>query len=203
MNNAVAAAPELYDRATRHLREGHWYEDAIAQLSEAIRQDPANPSYTLALGCANADRAASLAYAAMYVKFLADAQAQYPQDVKEWEAAREDPKDGQYGDPRPTPPPVLYFNTKDDLRRFRLTPTQTVARVTELGTAAIAAWKEARTLGEDAGGPGRGGLHAGLGAGTASQGVGAGRRQQVYHPDLLPRSQGVRCRHACRPRRTR
>ncbi len=140
-------ASELYATATRHLREGQVFQTAINDLQKAVSQDPKNGSYHIALGCADADRAASLAYAAQWTKTLNDDQVKYPKELADWEAAQRDPKSDDYGSARPTPPPDdLFFRTKDDGRLFRLTETQSATQIKTLSQAATQEWSLALSL---------------------------------------------------------
>ena len=140
-------APELYQIAVKNLNDGHWFESAIGDLTEAVRQEPQNSDYHLALGCAEVDRAGSLAYAAFMTDQLLNDQAQYVKDYDAWLADQKDPKAEGYGSPAPVPPPFgLHFQTKDDLTHLKLTGRQALARVVELGTAAQAEWAQAVKL---------------------------------------------------------
>ena len=56
-------AEKRFSEAVKYLKQGKSFEVAMAQLEEAVRQEPGNSKYHLALGCAYADRAASLGYA--------------------------------------------------------------------------------------------------------------------------------------------
>ena len=139
-------APELYRRAVKNLHEGHFFEAAIRDLTEAARQDPKNADYHRALGDAEADRAGSLSYAAWMTDALLNAQQQYPSDLDAWKEAQEDPKSDDFGKPAPPAPPNIQFQTKDDLKFLRLTGVQAVARIGELGRAAQGEWKQAVAL---------------------------------------------------------
>lgn len=139
-------APGLYARAVKTLREGHFFESAIRDLTEASRRDPKNAAYHQALGDAEADRAGSLAYAAWMTDALLNARQQYPSDLAAWQEAQEDPKSDDFGKPAPPAPPDMKFQTKDDLRYLRLTGVQAVKRIGELGCAAQGEWAQAVTL---------------------------------------------------------
>lgn len=143
---APTPAPALYKQAVLRLHEGHFFEAAMRELSEAVRQDPTNPAYHRALGDAEADRAGSLAYAAWTTDMLLNAREQYPIDLDAWQEAQKDPQSDDYGQPPPTRPPDYQFQTKDDLHYLRLTGKQAVVRIGELGRAAQAEWKQSITL---------------------------------------------------------
>lgn len=139
-------APTLYKHAVQSLREGYFFESAIRDLTEAVRQDPTNPDYHRALGDAEADRAGSLAYAAWMTDTLLNARETYPGELDAWRAAQNDPQSDDFGKPAPPAPPNLQFQTKDDLKYLRLTGVQAVARIGELGRAAQSEWKQAVQL---------------------------------------------------------
>ncbi len=146
-DDALVPAPERYATATRHLREGQVFQTAINDLQKAVSQDPKNGSYHLALGCADADRAASLGYAAVWAKQFQDARTDYPKQLADWEAAQQDPKSDGHGTFRPTPPPDEFFvHTKDDGRLFGLTETQSAAQINALSLAAQSEWRQAIAL---------------------------------------------------------
>lgn len=142
----VLSAAEQYRYATGHLKRGRWFELSVRRLAEAIRQEPENPAYHLALGCALASRAASLSHAAVFARGLDAYRERYSQRLAEWEAAQKDVESDEYGEPPPTPPPAVVFRTKDDDRRFTLTNAQARARIAALGEAARAAWEKAAVL---------------------------------------------------------
>jgi tetratricopeptide (TPR) repeat protein len=158
-----ASAAENFEYATHHLTRGQWFERAAGQLRAAARSEPDNGRYRLALGCALASRAASLAYTATFVQAADAYRRSYPERLAAWEAAKKewdarltpspDDPDGKYdeGDPRdpgerPEPPPPLLLRTKDDNQRFRLTPAQAKARVAALAAEAKAEWEKAEAL---------------------------------------------------------
>ncbi len=142
--DATPAPAAVYAEAVSNLRHGHDFARCIQQLQYLVGRDGANREYHLALGCAEADRAASLGYAALWTKMLDDDRAKYPQSVADWQAARLDPKSDTYGDPRPTLPPLRTFLTKDDNHPFLMPVSQAVAQINALTRDAQAQWK--RTL---------------------------------------------------------
>lgn len=139
-------APDLYKRAAQSLREGHFFEGAIRDLAEAVRQDPTNAECHRALGDAGADRAGSLAYAAWMTDALLNARQSYPGELAAWRAAQGDPKSDDYGRPAPPAPPDIKFQTRDDLKYLRLSGVQAVARIGDLGRAAQREWARAVQL---------------------------------------------------------
>ncbi len=140
------SAADYYGYATGHLKSGKWFERAAGQLKEAIRREPDNYRYHLALGCAYASRAASLSYAAAFTQTLTAYNKEYSQILADWKKAQKDPEDDEYGDPRPEPIPKMIFRTKDDQKPFQMTKAQASRRVEELRTAAAAAWEKAAVL---------------------------------------------------------
>lgn len=145
---ALLPAPDLYKRAVNSLHEGHFFESAIRDLTEAVRQDPKNADYHRALGDAEADRAGSLAYAAWMTDALLNVREPYVIMQRAWQAAQKDPTSEGYGWPAPPAPPApdIQFQTKDDLKYLRLTGVQAVARIGELGRAAQSEWAQAVKL---------------------------------------------------------
>jgi len=148
--NAAPDAPPtntaVYAEAVSNLRHGHDFARCIQQLQYLVGRDGANRDYHLALGCAEADRAVSLGYAALWTKMLDDDQAKYPQSVADWQAAQRDPKSDTHGDPRPDPPPLRTFVTKDDFHPFLLPIPEAVAQVNTLTRDAQAQWKRGLEL---------------------------------------------------------
>ena len=146
-DQALAGSPDqLYAWGTDHLVSGRWYERAIAQLKAAVAADPKNSRYHLALGCAEADRAASVGYAVSWRQALGAIQGIYPMQLKSWEAAQKDPKDPQYGSPKPQPPPKISLYTKDDYKALTLTDSQASARIGELSKDAAGELAQAVAL---------------------------------------------------------
>lgn len=144
---ALQGTPEQLSRwATDHLIAGLWFDRAIAQLQAALKQDPNNSQYHLALGCAEADRAASLSYATSWRGAMDMMQSIYPMEEQMWEQGQKDPKNFEYGQPKPQPPPKYKVWTKDDYRELTLTQAQVSARVDGLAKAAKAEWAQALAL---------------------------------------------------------
>ncbi len=148
--NAAPDAPPtnaaVYAEAVSNLRHGHDYARCVQQLQYLVGQNNASREYHLALGCAEADRAVSLGYAALWTKMLDDEHAHYSQSVADWQAAQRDPKSDTYGDPRPTLPPVRTFITKDDFHPFLMPISEAIVQINALARDAQAQWKQALEL---------------------------------------------------------
>ena len=136
----------VYAEAVSNLRHGHDFARATQQVQYLAARNDARRDYHLALGCAGANRAASLGYAALWTKMLDDDRAHYPRSIADWQAAQHDPKSDTHGDPRPDPPPVRTFVTKDDDHPFLMPVSQAVAQINALARDAQAQWKRALAL---------------------------------------------------------
>lgn len=144
---APPSVPDPYESGTRNLKNGRWFERAETQFEAAVTAEPDNFRHHLALGCARASRASSLAHAAFFASGLNVYRHEYPQMLAEWEAAQKDPQSDEHGDPRPTPPPPGFvFRTKDDQRPFRLTLDEARAQVAERAERARTSWNKAVAL---------------------------------------------------------
>jgi hypothetical protein len=141
-----AHAQEHHEAGRRNLRAGRWFERAAREFQQAVDKEPNNYAHHLGLGCALASRAASIAYAAQFTEELAKERRDYPKELAAWERAQKDPASDGYGDPRPEPPRIRAFPTKDDNRPFTLTPKQARARYKELADQANSAWEKAAAL---------------------------------------------------------
>ncbi|HEX5322614.1 MAG TPA: hypothetical protein VFW40_02430 [Capsulimonadaceae bacterium] len=137
---------QLYGWATDHLEAGLWYERAMTQLKAALAKDPQNMQYHLTLGCAEADRAASIGYALSWRDTLTALQGVYPMELDMWQKGQKDPKSFEYGAPKPQPPPKFSIWTKDDYKELKITDAQATARIAELNKAAKGEWSLALTL---------------------------------------------------------
>ncbi len=137
------SAAERYAYGIDFLKRGRSFERATAHLEEAVRQESKSQQYRLALGCAYASRAASLADAASRLSWFSEAQAGYPQRLAAWEAAQKDENDPLYGKPRPQLP---SFRTRDDNQPFTLTLPEAMTQIRSLGKQAIAEWDRALEL---------------------------------------------------------
>lgn len=135
-----------YADAVDNLDHGTWFERAIIQLKEAIRQQPNNESYHLALGCAYADRATSIAYAAGYAQMHQQDSDQYAQSLASWQKDQTDPTSDDYQKPAPIMPPAFRSYTKDDWAWFTLTPDDTKAQLNVLAKEAQAEFTQAVKL---------------------------------------------------------
>jgi cytochrome c-type biogenesis protein CcmH/NrfG len=140
----TVSASNLCKRAMANMDDGMWFDSDIADLMQAVKQDPDNSDYHLALGCAEVDRAGSLAYAAFMTDQWLNDQSKYPNDYAQWRADQNDPKSYDFGEPAPAPPQRgMRFRTKDDLTHLKLTGRQAVARIVALGQAAQKEWLQA------------------------------------------------------------
>lgn len=137
---------QLYQWATGDLEVGLWYVRAEAQLKAALKQDPDNAQYHLALGCAEADRAASIGYANSWRMASGMMQSIYPAEIDAWEKGQKDPKSPYYGTPKPNPAPQFKVWTKDDYRTLILTQEQATASIAALAKSATAEWAQAVSL---------------------------------------------------------
>ena len=148
--NAAPDAPPtnaaVYAEAVSNLRHGHDFARCIQQLQYLAARDSKNRDYHLALGCADADRAASLGYAAMWTKMLDDDRAKYPQSIADWQAAQAEPKSDTHGDPCPDLPPLRTFVTKDDNHPFLMPVPQAIVQINALARDAQAQWKRGLEL---------------------------------------------------------
>lgn len=144
--NAQTPVRDPYDAGVYLLKSGKWFERAVNRLNEAATAKSDDSRVRLALGCAKASRAASLAYAAYFTEELAGNIRDYPQELADWETAQKDPESDEYNTERPIRSAPFTFWTKDDNRPYRLTPKQVRARVDELSEAATDDWDKAREL---------------------------------------------------------
>lgn len=136
----------VYAEAVSSLKHGHDYARAVQQLQYLAARNDASRDYHLALGCAEADRAVSLAYAALWTKMLDDERAKYVQSLVDWQAAQRDPKSDANGTVRPDLPPLRTFVTKDDNHPFLMPVPQAVVQINTLARDAQAQWKRALAL---------------------------------------------------------
>lgn len=148
-NSAPEAVPTnqaVYAEAVSSLKHGHDYARAIQQLQYLVARDGASRDYRLALGCAEADRAASLDYAAMWTKMLDDDRAKALQGLAAFLAAHPELKGDTHGDPSAALPPMRTFVTKDDNHPFLMPIPQAVTQINALARDAEAQWKRALAL---------------------------------------------------------
>ncbi len=148
-NSAPEAVPTnaaVYAEAVSSLKHGHDYARAVQQMQYLVARDGANRDYRLALGCAEADRAASLGYAALWTKMLDDERAKVLQGLADFQAAHPELKGDSHGDPSATLPPLRTFVTKDDNHPFLMPVPQAVAQINTLVRDAQAQWKRALAL---------------------------------------------------------
>ena len=120
---------------------GRRLETAIQKLGEAVRKEPSNPTYHLALGCALLRRATVLHDAAASASNYVREKAAYPARFAVWEKAQQDPKsllNGAAPPLIPTPP-----TTRDDDKPFTLTLAQARERSDDLCRRARTEWDAA------------------------------------------------------------
>ena len=149
---SAPGAGALYDQGFRLLRLALRFDKAAEFLKSAAEKAPNDPSVHLALGCAYASRAASIAYASGFTRLLREARANFAETMAKWETNIEEMKtelgkDFNAADfDRPVMPPLREFPTKDDNLPYRLTAAEETRRLTELHTKARAAWEKALVL---------------------------------------------------------
>ena len=139
----AAQGSALYRDAVVLLRNGRKYEVCISKLHEAVRQQPTNAEFHLALGCALASRAVSVGDAARQAADYPKKQADYKLACAVWETAQNKPDSFLYGHPRPVPP--AQPATQDDGKVFDSTPEQTQQIFEEHTKEAIKEWEAAVT----------------------------------------------------------
>ncbi len=148
----------LYGIGTRMLKEGRTFEKAAAHFARGLEKDPNNADYALALGCAYASRAASLAWAGAFAERLAGQTvaykevakefsqevAQFRQRIEDKKASAAEIKDFEAGleayKQNLKPPPEIVIRSKDDKAPYELTRPALMARLTKLQEKALAAW---------------------------------------------------------------
>lgn len=139
---------QLFDTGERLLIQGRNFERAITVLREAVRREPKNSDYVLALGCAYASRAATLSRALVAARHFDIYTKRHANAVKIWQAGQGDEKSAVFGIERPKPeraPP----RTRDDNRIFKTdakTLERTEPRIKALCAAACARWDEGVAL---------------------------------------------------------
>lgn len=144
---APPVAPDPYEAGVLLLKSGRWFGRAALRFNEAAKKDPNDFRVPLALGCAHASRAASLAHAAFFASGLKMYRQEYPKMLAEWETAQKNPEADNPGTPRPElPSPDSVFRTKDDNRPFRLTLNEADAQFAAQSAEANAAWDAAFAL---------------------------------------------------------
>lgn len=134
MGNSAAV---LHAQGIRLLRMGLRFERAAEFLQLAAEKEPDSASHQLALGCAFASRAASIAYAASFTHQLQVEQATFDDRLRDWEESREEMlsrfpeiyKDTSYESTRPKLPGASSFPTKDDNQPYSLTRAQVEKRL--------------------------------------------------------------------------
>ena len=141
-------AEDHYRYAVRSLNRGLAFARAIEHLKEAVRLAPENPDYHRALGCACADRFASLRYASLWAGMLANYRESYPGARSEWE--REKAKAEKAGKPFTVEPPVVppagAIPTRDDDKPFTLDSAALAEQTQRLSVDSLRAFDRAVAL---------------------------------------------------------
>jgi len=140
-SSIVERHAELYNQAVKLLESGRNYVIAASMLRRAIKADPNNSDYHIALACADADRASSLEYANSYQQMLNSEIKSYPQDLADWRKAQLDPKADDYGYPEPKLPKHRVFATKDDGLPLTLSDSEVKKQVRLLALSAEKEWR--------------------------------------------------------------
>ncbi len=128
----------LYQDATESLKKGHRYNKAITALEVAVRRNPANAEYRLALGCAYAARFTSIAQAVQQAEAARD---EYKDKKERWNYAQTDAQSPRFGVAPPAPP--LAGITSDDGASLTLTQAEVTQELARLGNKSVAAFDEA------------------------------------------------------------
>ena len=158
------SAALLYGQGVRMIKEGRTYEKAAAHFARACDMERGNAAHQIALGCAYASRAASLAWAAAFgeqlplemaayqevVAWLVQKEAETRQKFKDGKATEDDIKKMEEGlaayKENLKPPTVQTISIKDDKAPYKLSRPELAAQLTELNQKALAAWEKAVTL---------------------------------------------------------
>ena len=139
---------KLFAHGASLLKKGVQLNEAIAVLSMSVRRDGGRYDYQLALGSASASRFASIACTSGQATAQSRSHLQYEKQAAEWDIARKDPANPDFGIPRPEEPPPP--STPDDGKRFVMRKDETRQALLKLGRQSIAAYDEARRLAEHA-----------------------------------------------------
>ena len=131
-------AEDFYRLGVTALRRGVRFENAVANLQNAVRLSPERADFQTALGCACASRAASLASAAEKISLYQTLQTEYLADLAKWQTAQ---KTGQTAETAAAPRPVApVLRTPDDGLPFLLSDEEAARTVKTLAAAARAAF---------------------------------------------------------------
>jgi hypothetical protein len=115
------SASQSYIAATDLLRQCKYTVYAIALLEHAIKLDPNNPDYHVALGCAYTNRAATLYRALVFQDQMASSRAEFLGDLFHWEIDRFNKDAWDYDSPRPVEQPFHLLHLKDDGTPYHMT----------------------------------------------------------------------------------
>lgn len=139
-------ADAKFQEAIDLVRRGKRFEEAAGLLQTLVREYPQNSSYHVALACACAGRAASLAYAdhakSRYEKDL----IAYQKAFGKWQQAQTNTEDALHGTP---PPATPILHTPDDNIKYQLTHDQMQARFEMLYKTAKQEWDAGVALSKD------------------------------------------------------
>ncbi len=141
-SKSLPTAEDWYDSSVSLLKQGQQFNRAATQLRKAIALQE-QTQYHVALGCALASRAASLAQATDDRQQFAIDQAKYQEWLKAWDVAQKDQNSPDFGRPRPKPPTLL---TKDDGLPFVMTREEALLQFRTLSENALAEWETASSL---------------------------------------------------------
>ena len=137
-------ADRLFQFGSYLLRSGRNFPRAIQVFEIAVKKQPENVDYQLALGCACASRFASVSEAARQIKNAAYYEETYPKRRETWEAAQKDAKSPLFQKPAPAPPQACV--TPDDARPFALSPDESRSERLRLAKQSLAAFDAAKQL---------------------------------------------------------
>ena len=136
-------ALDFYRLGITALRRGLRFENAAKNLEQAVKLSPERAEYQLALGCAYASRAASLASAAEQIPTYQSFHQEYPARLKAWQDAQKNPKSSDYNTPTPF---ERILKTPDDEQPFTLSADEAAQAVKTLAAQAVAAFDKGVVL---------------------------------------------------------
>ena len=129
-------AADFYTEGTNLLTRGKYFAQAVADLEQAVKSEPTNSDYILALGAAYTSRAAVLARAILAAKKYEADTVRYKAGKTKWIAAQKNPRSPAYGYPKPEP--IAPPRTTDDNRLFKMEISDAEAQVK---TLSLQAWQ--------------------------------------------------------------
>ena len=135
---AGPTAEDFYRLGVTALRRGVRFENAVANLQNAVRLSPERADFRMTLGSAYASRAASVASAAEHINLYKTLQAKYLSDLAKWQTAQ---KTGQTAETAAAPRPVApVLRTPDDGLPFLLSDEEAARTVKAQAAFALAAF---------------------------------------------------------------